>query len=79
MDGKKLWDWKKGIWAATWGVSVFLFVHVLFWKFVREWKDDVSVVIAAVAPFVLFGLISFGLWIYLRVTAEFHSSSTGGS
>jgi len=79
MDGKKLWDWRKGMWAATWGVSVFLFVHVLFWKFVHEWKADVAVVIAAVAPFVLFGLISVGLWIYLRVTAEIHSSSAGGS
>jgi hypothetical protein len=79
MDGKKLWDWRKGMWAATWGVSVFLFVHVLFWKFVREWKGDIGVVIAAVAPFVLFGLISVGLWIYLRVTAAFHSSSAGGS
>lgn len=78
VDGKKLWDRHKWAWAATWGSSVFLFVHVLFWKFVREWNGNVVVLIAAVAPFVLFGLISFGLWIYLRVTAAAHASSGSG-
>ena len=66
------------MWAATWGTSVFLFVHVLFWKFVREWNGNVIVLIAAVAPFVFFGLISFGLWIYLRVTAAARASSSSG-
>ena len=78
MDGKKLWTWNKWMWAATWGTSVFLFVHVLFWKFVREWNGNVIVLIAAVAPFVFFGLISFGLWIYLRVTAAARASSSSG-
>jgi len=77
MDGKKLWRWDRVRWATVWGVALFLFAHVLFGRYLSEF-DPVRVV-AVVLPFLLFGLISVGLWLYLRLTGLPHRSPPGPS
>ncbi|MCO1657317.1 FGLLP motif-containing membrane protein [Pseudonocardia humida] len=56
MDGKRLRDWRWKVWAGVWGAALLLFVHVLFDEFVQEF--DLGEVVAVVAPFMLFGILS---------------------
>jgi hypothetical protein len=67
MDGRKLRRWKPWGWLLVWGPALFLFVHVLVPVFAR--RLTAAQVVAAVAPFLLFGLLSAGLWLYLELTA----------
>jgi hypothetical protein len=75
MDGRKLRRWNGPAWLITWSLATFLFVHVLFKKYLvdvdvvpGEVPADWTKVLAALTPFLLFGALSFGLWLYLRRT-----------
>jgi hypothetical protein len=70
MDGRKLRTWNGPVWLATWALAVFLFTHVLFQKYLTDAEKAPGGVLAAFTPFLLFGALSFGLWLYLRRTAE---------
>jgi hypothetical protein len=76
MDGRKLRNWNGPAWLITWSVATFLFVHVLFTKYTNDdgGRDAVAAntgrLLGALTPFLLFGALSFGLWLYLRRTAE---------
>ncbi|WP_177225285.1 hypothetical protein [Geodermatophilus obscurus] len=50
-------------------MSVVLLVHILFWKFLQE-VESLWQLSLALIPFVLFGLLSVGLWGYLRATEQ---------
>jgi len=68
LDGKALYDWSRRGWLALWLTGGFLFVWVLIHpesNFVGTTQQGGDVT-RAMVPFFVFGVISLGLWAYLR-------------
>ena len=67
LDGRKVIDWNRTIWAVLMFLGVFVAVHVLMSPtsgYVGHTTGEVT--IGVVALFLIFGGISVGLWAYFR-------------
>ena len=71
LDGRKVIDWNRAVWAVLMFVGVFSVVHVLLTPtsgYVGHTTGQVTV--GVVVLFVIFGAISVGLWAYFRYRPE---------
>ncbi len=71
LDGRKVIDWNRVVWAVLLFMGVFAAVHVLFAPssgYVGHTTGQVTV--GVVALFLIFGGISVGLWAYFRYRPE---------
>jgi len=67
LDGRKVMNWNKVVWAGLLFLGLFATVHVLFAPnsgYVGQTTGGVSVAVAVL--FAVFGAISVGLWAYFR-------------
>jgi hypothetical protein len=68
LDGEALKAWSRRIWGSLYGCGLFLFVWVLLHPvsdFVGTTHEGGQVG-RAMVPFLVFGAISIGFWLYLR-------------
>jgi hypothetical protein len=64
LDGESLLAWRRGAWAAAFGLSVFAFLHALS---ARAGEDSATAsVVVAVALFGSFATVSVTFWAYFR-------------
>ena len=67
LDGQKLRSWNRLVWAVLFGLTTFLFVHLVLnpeTSYVGFSRDTPTLVV--IALFLGFGLFSVGFWAYFR-------------
>jgi hypothetical protein len=67
MPGYLISRWRRPVWAALWGLSLFGFIHILIGPNAGYLSDlSIPALVAALGVFALFGAISVLFWAYFR-------------
>ncbi|MCC6382026.1 MAG: hypothetical protein IT304_05920 [Dehalococcoidia bacterium] len=67
MDGKRLWEWNRVIWAGIFGVTAFLFWQILFNREEAYFNGlQHTRAVGAIGVFAVYVAVTVGTWAYFR-------------